>query len=302
MKKKRTVIIITLVVILIVLPLAVSWYFSSIILYPKSVCHKEHYVYCGDPSEIPLEFENISFETDDKITLRGWYMPADNSSTAVIMVHGHGGSKNEGLRFAKPLVKAGFNVLAYDSRVLAKTGDAFASMGYHEVKDVKAAVDYLTKARDISRVGVLGFSMGGSTAIMAMADDNRIKAGLFSSSYANMVDEMAEVGQRDFGMPRLPILPLAISLINLRGNMDLYEVVPEKSISKISPRPLLIMHCDKDDYVDYSHAQRLFKAAGNPKDMWTAHCDKHEYLWNSDPEKAESVVTDFFSTHLKPVP
>ncbi len=299
MRKKLIILISILVLLILILALAGSWYFSSMVLYPKSRCRTEHYVYCKDPSEIPLEFENITLQTSDDVQLSGWYLPAENSDRTIVLVHGHGGSIHEGLRFAKTLHQAGFNLVAYNSRVLSQGDKALASMGYHERKDVSAAVDYALKEKKAGTVGILGFSMGAATAIMSMADDKRIQAGLFSSAYANFIDEMAEVGERDFGLSRSPILSLAIRMINIRGNMDLYEVIPERDIARISPRPVFIMHCDGDDYVDYSHAKRLYAAAADPKELWTVQCDRHEYIWNANPAKAEQVVTDFFSRNLK---
>lgn len=293
--KKTLAVIVGLVLIIII---GGSWYLSSLVMYPPSECKTSHYVFCRDPGEIPLPFEEVRFETEDGVPLEGWYIPNERSSKGILLVHGHGGSKNEGLRFAKALYDEGFSLLAYNSRVLSSSDKAFASMGYHEVKDVKAAVDFLTRRKNISEVGVLGFSMGGATAIIAMSRDNRIKAGLFSSSYAHAVDELAEVGKRDFGLPRYPLLPFAVWIMNIRGDMDLNSVVPEEVIASISPRPVFIMHCDRDDYVDYSHAERLFSAAKEPKEMWTADCDRHEHIWNSNPEKATQVVTGFFSENL----
>ncbi len=141
--------------------------------------------------------------------------------------------------------------------------------------------------------------MGAATGIVTMADDERIKAGSFSSSYASVVDELSDVGRRDFGIPDFPLLTMAIAVANLRGNMNLYDIVPERSIVRISPRPVLIMHCDGDDYVDYEHAVRLYNAAKEPKEMWTASCKRHERVWNSNPKKAESVVISFFDRYLR---
>ncbi|MBU2509728.1 alpha/beta fold hydrolase [bacterium] len=291
-------ILVALVILAGLIVLAASWYLSSLVLYPKSVCRKEHYVYCNDPSEIPVSFENVSFTTSDEIELKGWYMPATGSGKTIVLVHGHGGSKNEGLRFVKALHDAGFNLLVYDSRVLSGGNKAFASMGYFEKKDVKAAIDWVINKKQAQSIGVFGFSMGAATSILAMEEDLRIKAGMFSSSYASVVDELAEVGKRDFGLPEFPILPVAIFIANIRGDMDLYSVVPERSIPRISPRPVYIMQCKQDDYVDYSHAQRLYKAAKDPKSFWGVPCNRHEYLWNSNPEKVETQVVNFFKLHL----
>ncbi len=285
-------------ILVILLVLAISWYLSSAIMYPKSNCRTEHYVYCKDPSEIPVPFEDISFNTSDNIELKGWYIPAKNSNKTIILVHGHGGSKNEGLRFVKALHESAFNLIAFNSRVLSNSDKAFASMGYHEKKDVKAAIDFAINEKQATSIGVLGFSMGAATSILAMEEDSRISAGFFSSSYASVVDELVDVGKRDYGLPEFPILQTAMFLANTRGNMDLYSIVPEKSIARLSPRPVHIVHCKQDDYINYSHAQRLYKAAGNPKGFWGAPCDKHEYVWNSDPKMAEAQAVNFFKRYL----
>ena len=298
MAKRLTIMLIGILVIIGFLVFGVSWHLSSLVLFPKSNCQTEHYVFCNDPSEIPLKFETVSFVTADGIKLQGWYIPAPESKKTVVMVHGHGGSKNEGLRFAKPLHDAGFNLLLYNSRVFATGDKAYASMGYFEQYDVKAAVDFVLKKKNANSIGLFGFSMGAATSILAMEKDNRIRAGVFSSAYANIIDQLLEVGKRDFGIPEFPIFSIAVALTNLRGKFDLDQIIPEESIRHISPRPVLIMHCDKDHYVDFSHAKRLYAAAKQPKYFWAAPCDKHEFLWNADPRKAETLTTSFFKSHL----
>lgn len=72
----------------------------------------------------------------------------------------------------------------------------------------------------------------------------------------------------------------------------------EKIIGGISPRPISIFHCDKDDYVESSHAQRLFAAAREPKEVWTPPCNRHERIWNVHREEAERRAVAFFKKNL----
>ncbi len=299
MKKFLAGALITLMVLLLTVLLVISWTLSSKLLYPKSNCRVSHYIYCKGPDELSLDFEEVEFKTSDDVLLSGWFIPAKGSSKTIIMIHGHGGSRLEGLRFTPALHQAGYNVLLYDSRIFSKGSKAFASMGYHEQKDVKAAIAFVLSRNETAKIGILGYSMGAATGILTMAGDNRIAAGVFSSSYASVVDELSDVGRRDFGIPDFPLLTMSIAVANLRGNMNLYDVIPEDAIARISPRPVLIMHCDGDDYIDYNHALRVYNAAKEPKEMWTASCNGHERVWNSDPEKAESVVVSFFDRHLR---
>jgi uncharacterized protein len=289
MKKRILVIIILLILCFI------PWYFSSLILYPKINCSKEHHVFCETPKEIGLNFETVSIPTEDGVSLESWYIPSSNSKKGIIFVHGHGGSRNEGLRFAQALNKVGYNLLALNLR---RNANQFASMGYHERKDVKAAVDFLINQKNLESIGIFGFSMGAATSILAMEEDNRIKAGIFSSGYASAMDVMSEAAKRDFGIPYYPLIPLVRSLINLRGNMQIETVRPEDKIGNISPRPIYLFHCDKDNYVDVSHIERLFKNAKEPKEKWVPACTKHEQIWNFHKEESEQRATDFFNKNL----
>lgn len=272
----------------------IPWFFSSLVLYPKTNCRKEHHVFCETPKEIGLSYEVINLKTLDGVTLESWYIPS-STKKAIVLVHGHGGSRNEGLRFAPALNQAGFSLIALNLR---RNSEKSASMGYHETKDVKAAVDFLLNEKQMESVGIFGFSMGAATSILAMAEDDRIKAGLFSSGYAKAIDVLAEAAKRDYGIPYFPLFPVVQNLINLRGDMKIEEVVPEDKIGNISPRPILIFHCDKDDYVDSNHAERLFVKAKEPKEKWIPACNKHELIWNFHKDESEKRSVHFFLKNL----
>jgi len=51
----------SLVALLITGFLTFSWVLSSNIMHPSFVCSEEHFIYCGDPSQLDLSFEDISF-------------------------------------------------------------------------------------------------------------------------------------------------------------------------------------------------------------------------------------------------
>lgn len=293
MKKSHKVILSLLLVLLILS--YIPWYFSSLVLYPSVKCNKEHHVFCETPKEIGLDFESVTIRTPAGLQLESWYMPAANSKKGIIFVHGHGGSKNEGLRFAPSLHKAGFNLLAISLR---RNAGSFASMGYYEPEDVFASIDFLLNEKKLESIGLFGFSMGAATSILTMEKDQRVKAGLFSSGYASAMDVMSQSAKRDFGIPYYPLIPIVQIVLNLRGNMKIETVVPEDKIGNISPRPISIFHCDKDDYVDESHAERLFQAANEPKEKWIPVCSRHEQIWNYNKEESEKRAVSFFKKYL----
>ncbi len=77
------------------------------------------------------------------------------------------------------------------------------------------------------------------------------------SSYKSIATEHAGIYK--------PLAPLFI------GN----QFSPKKSVGKISPTPLLIIHSTHDSVVSYKHAEKLFKAAKEPKLLWTIQDGQH---------------------------
>jgi len=298
----RTVFIIIIVLFTGIL-CAGGWFFSQQIMHPpkpaKLKCAKDHFVHCNDPKkDLGLNFEEVSFISQKKFTLKGWFIPKKGSKKVIITVHGHGANRYEGARWFKALHKGGFNILTFDLRNSGHSTKGFTSMGFHERYDVIAAVDFVEKIKGMKSIGVFGVSMGSSSSIPAMEMDKRIKAGAFEATIANTNDVFGDILSRDFGLPKFPILNVASAFFKIRAGVDMDKINNEDIIGKISPRPVFLMHCTKDNFVDYYHGKRMFKAAKEPKQTWTTDCDKHAQAWQSNPKKAEKLIVNFFKKYL----
>lgn len=275
-----------------------AWTLSSNIMHPSFICTEEHFIYCGDPSQLDLFFEDISFQSDDGNDISGWYMPAEKSDKAVIFVHGHGADRREGMRWFKAVHQAGFNILAFDLRNQGNSTKSFSTMGYFEKQDVIGALDYLQQQKRISSIGIFGTSMGAATSIMAMLDDPRIVAGVFEAGWANLDDLYGEIIEQHLGLPSFPLAPLITWMLEQRTGMDMAVVNPENLLGGISPRPVFIIHCSGDNLIGFSHGERNYAAANEPKEFWTSPCQIHARAWQSDPEYIENRVTNYFIKYL----
>jgi pimeloyl-ACP methyl ester carboxylesterase len=52
------------------------------------------------------------------------------------------------------------------------------------------------------------------------------------------------------------------------GRWDPVPVPPADAAARIAPTPLLIVHGDRDEFFPVEHAERLFEAAHQPKELW----------------------------------
>ena len=283
-----------------------AWIMSSNIMHPTYVCNEEHFIYCGDPSQLNLSFEDVSFLSEDGTDLSGWYMPAeisDNvsekvSDKAVIFVHGHGADRREGMRWFKAIHQAGFNILAFDLRNQGKSTQSFSTMGFFEKRDVIGALDYLQQQKKIQSIGIFGTSMGAATSIMAMVDDPRIAAGVFEAGWANLDDLYEEIIEQYMGLPSFPLLPLTVSMLEWRTGMDMAKLNPEEMLGEITSRPVFIIHCTGDELIGFSHGEKNYAAANEPKEFWQSPCQMHARAWQSDPEYIENRVANYFVKYL----
>ncbi|MBT4832296.1 MAG: alpha/beta fold hydrolase [Porticoccaceae bacterium] len=275
-----------------------GWMMSSNIMHPTYTCNEEHFIYCDDPLQLGLSFEDISFQSSDGNLLNGWYMPAKDSDKVIIFVHGHGADRREGMRWFSAVHQAGFNILTFDLRNSGENIRSFSSMGYFEQRDVEAAVDYVQQLEGNQRIGIFGTSMGAATSIMAMAKDPRIEAGVFEAGWSNLRDLYKEIIEQYLKIPSFPLLPVTSWILELRTGMDMDQVNPEQLLGQIAPRPVFIIHCTGDKLIGFSHGERNYAAANEPKQFWKSPCETHARAWQSDPEYIEQLVVEYYLQHL----
>src|SRR3989344_4366757 len=73
-----------------------------------------------EPSDLGLQYEEITFKSTDNIKLSGWILPNNKSKTAVIVMHGYPADKANLLGIAEFLAKD-FNVFLFHFRSFGKS-------------------------------------------------------------------------------------------------------------------------------------------------------------------------------------
>jgi fermentation-respiration switch protein FrsA (DUF1100 family) len=263
----------------------------------------------GDPSSFGLAYEDVSFcpRGSRDLTLRGWYMPAEPSDQALILVHGFGkgGGRTRGwqgrqLELAAALRHAGFGVLLFDLRGHGLSGDSRVTFGLREKNDVLGAVDWLELHR-VHRIGVLAESMGGSSAILAAAEEPQIAALAVDSSFADLESLLNVEFPKRSGLPAL-FLPGAYLAGEWLTGEDLRTARPVDRIGLLRSRPVLLMHSRKDELIPFSHFERL--AAADPSaQTWELPGDPaHGGGFAANPDAYSRRLVEFFAVSLPPAP
>jgi uncharacterized protein len=255
----------------------------------------------GEPPEGIAE-EVTFLSSGDSIKLSGWFFRASElKAPSVVLCHGIWTGRRECLPLALRFQAAGYNVLTFDFRAHGLSEGRFTSVGLHETNDVLGAVEYLKSRDEIDprRIGVVGFSMGAAATIQAAARCQDIAVVVADSAYASFVDAAKYSFRVVTRVPHFPLAPMAMRWAKWIVNVDANQLRPIDVIGQIAPRPVLIAHGQLDEIVPVRHAHTLFKAAGEPKELWIDPMAHHVGARDTDSEsyfdRIERFLADAFS-------
>jgi len=246
-----------------------------------------------------LAYETVMFPATDGVPLSGWFIPAQHSTTTVLICHGISANKGNFLGFVPFLHRAGFNVFIFDLRGHGDSPGHTVSFGYYEAHDVRGAVKYLSRRPDTKNILAYGFSMGASSLLHAMPHLPTVRAVVVDSTFA----DMTLLGEQQMAFLPISIRNLMMSAIKCWTRVELgvplAYISPRRHIGVISPRPLLIIHGAADTLIPPSQAQLNFQAAGQPRALWLVPGANHIQPMLVQEEAYQQRGLAFFRKALK---
>jgi dipeptidyl aminopeptidase/acylaminoacyl peptidase len=171
---------------------------------------------------------------------------------------------------AEKFCAAGFVTLIFNFRGAGPAEGNLDMMGW--TRDLKAAIDYLASMKEInkSHLCLLGSSAGATISIYVAANDPRVSS-LVTLACPAAFDFLTDKHHakatidhfRSIGVIKDKDFPPSVD-----EWLDGFNTISSLHwIDRISPRPLLLIHGDKDDLVPVEHARRLYEKAGEPKEL-----------------------------------
>ncbi len=260
-----------------------------------TLTHPRRKLLTRTPADVGVAFEDVTFTTEDCVTLSGWFIPARNGRT-LIGCHGILDNREQLLDPAAILARSGYGFLLYDARAHGKSGGACSTYGHDEIKDVAAAISYLEARPDVdaSQLGIIGNSLGGITAIRAAARQPQLRVAIVESAFADFARDIGKAFTRFTHLPAFPFAPLTIFWGERLTHIDLNAIRPVRDISAIAPRPILLISDLLDAIVDEPFdGELLYANAGEPKELWQVPECQHVQCFAMQPEAYISRVGGF---------
>ncbi len=248
---------------------------------------------CDDAGRIPPDVgiagaQDVTYLSHDGLTLRAWYLPPQNGAV-VILLPGLGGARDGMLREGAILARHGYGLLLTELRSCAHpTGQT--TLGYREARDLQEAVTWVRVQPDVQHIGVLGYSLGGVTAILGAAEDTRIEAVVAEGGFYDLAADITNEGHGPWWERAL--YQAILFFFRRETGVDARAISPISVIDRIGPRPLLLIYGDRE--AGETHPQEQLARAGEQADLWVVpNCGHGQYLDVAAAEWEQRVVAFF---------
>jgi dipeptidyl-peptidase-4 len=256
----------------------------------------------GTPLELKAQFVDVT--ADDGTLLNAVLLPPRDLATAAkgarfpVIVYTYGGPTAQTVTHrwhkTQPLfsywTQHGYGVFLVDNRGMGGRDRSFTRAMHHhfgdvEVRDLFAGVQTLKQTAwvDPARIGVFGWSYGGTNSLRAVLDDNTPFAA--AASVAPVTDWSlydTHYTERYLGLPT---------------DGDLYKSTALAARASLLHTPLLLVHGTADDNVLFEHSLRMVTAlqdAGKPFELMIYPGKAHGISGKKSQHHVYETITAFF--------
>jgi hypothetical protein len=222
-------------------------------------------IFLPQPSSYRDSSHILKLIADEQIQLSAVYLPNPASNYTILYIHGNAEDLGDIQPVLQQLHSIGFSVFAYDYRGYGTSQGKPSERNAY--RDIETAYNYLTQQLSVpaQRIIAYGRSVGAGSAVDLAA----------RKPLAGLVMESAFTTAFRVVVP-IPILPF-----------DKFRNI--NKLKKVKC-PILIMHGKADEVIPFSHGQKLFTAAPEPKlSLWVDEAGHNDFMWVAGEQYADTL-------------
>jgi uncharacterized protein len=217
-----------------------------------------------------------------------WVPDGEGPWPAVMVMHGAGSRKENHADYARAAVAHGFVALTFDNRGHGATeGDLDPTV----VDDLRLLAEWLAARPEVDerRVAARGSSMGGLMAIHAAAASNRVSAvvAVCPASESMLAEDVRAIADGKPPRPDSALAAMRIDAPALAGWLETSDV--GEAVRRMASKPLLIIHARGDEVVPYTHSEKLYELADEPKKLVLLEGGDHRSAQHDAELQGESL-------------
>lgn len=249
----------------------------------------------------------IEFHSGDLKIVADLYEPPSIPAPHVILVHGFGGRRSEDhlKAIATALQEAGIAVVVPDlTRNLGDSEGRFEDLTLsHEVSDVRETIKHVRGRGEVSKLALVGHSLGGLVATLVAGREEGIEAIVLLSAVCDFPNKFRESHEQDLGRWRSEGTifldaekkekPLGIQFLDDLEVWEVFRLVGEVSV------PALILHGSGDEEVPIEHALDYRRLLRGETKLQVIEGADHTYSEETHLKQAVGATVGFLSEKLK---
>ncbi|MES2209496.1 MAG: alpha/beta fold hydrolase [Chloroflexota bacterium] len=245
-------------------PFALAWRFAHV--YRRRAGFPRPQAPTSDPQDFGLAFSSRLVPTADGLDLPAWWIPAPGNgpAPAVVLVHGWESARHRTLPNARFLHALGYHVLTFDVRGHgANPAETLPVSAGEFGADALSAVEAALVDPTVTKVALLGHSLGAVGAMLAAAAEPRVAAVILTATPADpyrltrQTFRLAHLLIPDFVAYPLAWLTTRVYL-EPRGRTA-RDISATDALRKYAG-PVLAIHGTDDQVVPHAHLGRLVGA------------------------------------------
>ena len=251
-------------------------------------------------------YQAVEIPVNNDVTLSAWWItPNKANGKTVIVTHGIGTSRRDfnALLPSSMLVKNGFHVLLVDSRDTGESTctDGRHSAGQEESTDFAAVADWLISNKGVkaSSLGMFGVSGGAIATSLLPAKTENVAAFAMEGTIFDF--NAAATREVEFqGFPGF-LWQLALISAQLFHGVNLTETSVMQGIEAAGQRPMLILHGDIDQRLDYQSSVDFYnyaKSVGANIALEKFEGADHTEGMLTETDRYAALLAGFFDKHL----
>lgn len=228
----------------------------------------------------------LRIDSSDGVTIAASYWQArKEAAPAILLIHGNGGNRQDMAQTAEWLFANGFSVLSIDLRGHGESTSAEKSFGLYEARDAHAAFNWLKQRDPKSKVGVIGFSLGGAASLIG--DDGPLEPDslVLMSVFPDIRSAIFNRVQAHAGTVLAWMIEPLLSYQSLpRYGVWPADIAPLAAVSKVHA-PIMAVSGGRDAYTPPAETEAFFNAAPKGSELWILNELGHDdVVSTSDPE------------------
>lgn len=246
------------------------------------------------PLDRGMPFETWTIPVEPGVTLEAWSVRATEARGVVVLFHGYADRKSSVLAEAKAFLVQGWSPVLVDFRGSGGSSGDITSIGYHEGRDVEAAVGFVRARSAGAPLVVWGVSMGGAASLRAVGElgvsvDGLIVEAPFATLRSAVVNRFNSLG--------VPAWGLADLLVFWGGRQHSFDGFAHNPVdyARGVRAPTLLLLGSRDERVLMPEGQAIFEALPAAKQFEVFEGLGHQSLVRGNRDQWTRVVSAFLA-------